>query len=349
MSTNQGVPEGTEITITKPDDWHVHLRDGAEMKSVVGYTATPFRRALIMPNLEPPITTIYQLMSYRNQILGMTSHGFNPFMTLYLTNMTSPDEVTRAVADGSVKAMKLYPAGATTNSAAGVTDITKIYPVLERMQELGMALSVHGETSDPSVDPFDRERVFVENQLQRIVDEFPDLKIVLEHVSTIEGIQFVERQCGNVAATITAHHLLLNRKAIFVGCLRPEHFCLPILQSENHRLALLKAATSGSPKFFLGTDSAPHNKHAKHNLGRGGCFTAPVALGLYAEAFEQAEALDKLEGFASHFGADFYGLPRNTETITLIKDPCVVPLEYPFGGDWVVPVRSGGMVQWRVK
>jgi dihydroorotase len=339
------------LSITKPDDWHCHLRDGEVMASVVGATARQFARAIVMPNLKPPVVSVTQAQAYRERIVRALPSGspFEPLMTLYLTDNTPPDEIARGKASGVVKAVKYYPAGATTNSALGVSDIRKCDAVLEAMQAEGMPLLVHGEVTDPEVDVFDREAVFLERTLGPMVKRFPKLKIVMEHITTREAAEFIARAPENVGATITVHHLLMNRNAIFTGGIRPHHYCLPVLKREPHRQALVKAATSGSPKFFLGTDTAPHPRSAKeHDCGAAGMFTAHAALELYAEAFEDAEALDRLEGFASHFGADFYGLPRNASKVTLERVEWEVPGEYPFGGETVVPLRAGQKIRWRL-
>jgi dihydroorotase len=339
------------LSITRPDDWHCHLRDGEVMASVVGATARQFARAIVMPNLKPPVVTLRQAQEYRERIVRALPQGssFEPLMTLYLTDNTPPDEIVRAKAAGIVKAVKYYPAGATTNSALGVSDIRKCDAVLEAMQAAGLPLLVHGEVTDPEVDVFDREAVFLERTLAPMVQRFPKLRIVVEHITTREAAEFVARAPQNVGATITVHHLLMNRNAIFAGGLRPHHYCLPVLKREPHRQALVKAATSGNPKFFLGTDTAPHPRGAKeHDCGSAGMFTAHAALELYAEAFEDAGALDRLEGFASHFGADFYGLPRNASKATLERAEWEVPREYPFGGETVVPLRAGQKIRWRL-
>jgi dihydroorotase len=339
------------ITLTRPDDWHVHLRDGEAMASVVGATARQFARAIVMPNLKPPVVTAAQAKAYQGRILKALPKGasFEPLMTLYLTDDTAPGEIEKAAKAGLVKAVKYYPAGATTNSDAGVTDLRKCDAVLEAMAAAGMPLLIHGEVTDPEVDVFDREAVFVDRILGPLVKRFPALKIVAEHITTHEAAAFVERAPANVAATITAHHLLMNRNAIFAGGIRPHHYCLPILKREPHRRALVKAATSGNPRFFLGTDTAPHARNTKEaDCGCAGLYTAHAALELYAEAFEAAGSLDQLEGFASHFGADFYGLPRNTATVTLERREWVVPGEYPFGLETVVPLRAGEKVAWRL-
>ena len=338
------------ISITRPDDWHVHLRDGAMMASVVGATARQFARAIVMPNLKPPVATTAQAKRYRERIVAALPKGaaFEPLMTLYLTDNTSAVEIERACAAGFVKAIKYYPAGATTHSDAGVTDLRKCDAVLEAMAGAGMPLLVHGEVTDPDVDVFDREAVFLDRTLGPLVKRFPRLKIVVEHMTTHEAAVFVERAPETVAATITAHHLLMNRNAIFAGGIRPHHYCLPVLKREQHRRALVKAATSGSPKFFLGTDTAPHARATKENdCGCAGMYTAHAALELYAEAFEAADALDKLEGFASHFGADFYGLPRNPGKVRLERVDWEVPREYAFGAETVVPLRAGQKLGWR--
>ena len=338
------------ITITRPDDWHVHLRDGAAMASVVAATARQFARAIVMPNLKPPVATTEQAGKYRRRILAALPKdaAFEPLMTLYLTDNTTTAEIERGAAAGFVKAVKYYPAGATTNSDSGVTDLRKCDAVLEAMAGAGMPLLVHGEVTDPDVDVFDREAVFVDRTLGPLVKRFPRLKIVVEHMTTHEAAAFVERAPETVAATITAHHLLMNRNAIFAGGIRPHHYCLPVLKREQHRRALVKAATSGSPKFFLGTDTAPHARGTKENdCGCAGMYTAHAALELYAEAFEAADALDRLEGFASHFGADFYGLPRNSGRVKLERAEWEVPREYPLGAETVVPLRAGLKLGWR--
>ena len=339
------------ITITRPDDWHAHFRDGDAMRDVAGATARQFARAIVMPNLKPPVVTLAQAQAYRERIvaaLGAES-SFEPLMTLYLTDNTPPAEIERAARSGIVKAVKYYPAGATTNSDAGVTDLRKCDATLEAMAAVGMPLLVHGEVTDPDVDIFDREAVFMERTLGPLVKRFPKLKIVVEHITTHEAAAFVERAPQNVGATITAHHLLMNRNAIFTGGIRPHHYCLPVLKREPHRRALVKVATSGNPKFFLGTDSAPHPQGAKESCcGSAGMYTAHAALELYAEAFDAANALDKLEGFASHFGADFYGLPRNEGKVTLRRAPWEVPADFAFGADRVVPLRAGQSLAWKM-
>ncbi|MEO7742835.1 MAG: dihydroorotase [Usitatibacter sp.] len=339
------------ISLTRPDDWHAHLRDGEEMAAVVGATARQFARAIVMPNLRPPVTTLAQARAYRERILGALPRGsaFEPLMTLYLTDNTSAAQIETAGASGIVRAVKYYPAGATTNSDSGVTDIRKCDAALEAMQAAGLPLLVHGEVTDAEIDVFDREAVFLDRTLAPLVKRFPRLQIVAEHITTHEAAAFVERAPENVGATITAHHLLMNRNALFTGGIRPHHYCLPVLKREPHRRALVKAATSGNPKFFLGTDTAPHARSTKENdCGCAGMYTAHAALELYAEAFEAANALDKLEAFASHHGADFYGLPRNAGRVTLEKVEWVVPDEYPFGGGTVVPLRAGQKLGWRL-
>ncbi len=339
------------ISLTSPDDWHAHLRDGDAMASVVAATARQFRRAIVMPNLRPPVVRVADARAYRDRILAALPAGssFEPLMTLYLTDNTPPSEMERAAESGFVKAVKYYPAGATTNSDSGVTEIRKVDAVLEAMQRVGLPLLVHGEVTDPEVDVFDRETVFLDRVLEPLVRRFPALKVVVEHITTREAAAFVERAPANVAATITAHHLLLNRNALFAGGINPHHYCLPVLKREPHRRALVKAATSGNAKFFLGTDSAPHTRGAKESCcGSAGMYTAHAALELYAEAFEAAGALDRLEAFASHNGADFYGLPRNAGRVTLRKEPWQVPADYPFGKETVVPLRAGQTIAWRL-
>ena len=338
------------LTITRPDDWHAHLRDGAALHTVVPHTASQFARAIVMPNLKQPVTTTEQALAYKQRIVDATPAGtrFTPLMTLYLTDNTTPEEVARAKEAGIV-AFKLYPAGATTNSAAGVTDIRHCYPALQAMQRLGLLLLVHGEVTDPATDMFDREAAFIERVMQPLRQAMPELKIVFEHITTREAAQYVAQADAYTAATITPQHLLYNRNALFVGGIRPHFYCLPILKRETHRQALLQAAISGNPRIFLGTDSAPHAAHLKENAcGCAGCYSAPAALALYAEAFESVGALDKLEGFASHHGADFYGLPRNTETITLSRQPWTLPESYPFADANIKPLRAGETLQWQV-
>jgi dihydroorotase len=336
------------LTLTRPDDWHLHLRDGDAMRAVVPDTARRFARAIVMPNLAPPVRTVAEASAYRERILAAVPTGlaFDPLMTLYLTDSTSPAEIVRARESGFVHAVKYYPAGATTNSQSGVTDLSLCDPVFAAMQETGLPLLAHGEVTDPSVD---REAVFIERHLRRIVERFPQLKLVLEHLTTREGVDFVCQARDGVAATLTAHHLLLNRNAMFSGGMRPHAYCLPVIKRETHREALVSAATSGNPRFFLGTDSAPHPRHLKESAcGCAGIYTAHAGIELYAEAFEAAGALDKLEAFASFNGADFYGLPRNSGTITLAREAWNVPAELPLGNDRLVPMRAGEAVAWRL-
>ena len=340
-----------EITLTRPDDWHAHFRDGAVLADVVPATARRFARAVAMPNLSPPVTTTAAALAYRDRILAAVPPGasFEPLMTLYLTDETGAEEIRRAAASRMVLGVKLYPAGATTNSAHGVTDLERCAPALDAMQECGLALMVHGEVTDADVDVFDREREFIERTLASLVERFPGLKVVLEHVTTADGVGFVRGAREGVAATITAHHLLLNRNALFEGGLRPHHYCLPVLKRERHRAALLDAATSGEPRFFLGTDSAPHPRHAKESAcGCAGLYTAHAGIELYAEAFHRAGAIRKLEAFASRNGPAFYGLAPNRATITLRRESWPVPEEMPMGGDVLVPFRAGGRVAWRL-
>jgi len=338
------------LTITRPDDWHLHVRDGAAMACVVPHSAAQFARALIMPNLKPPVTTAALAAAYRDRILAAVPEGvaFQPLMSLYLTDNLAPEEIARAQAAGVV-AVKLYPAGATTNSDFGVTDIRRTYRTLEAMQRAGVLLLVHGEVTDPAVDVFDREAVFIERELAPLRRDLPELKIVLEHITTREGVQYVRDAGRFTAGTITAHHLLYNRNAIFTGGIRPHYYCLPVLKREAHRQALVEAATGGSPRFFLGTDSAPHPAALKeHASGCAGCYTALSAMELYAEAFDAAGALDRLEGFASFHGADFYGLPRNAGTLTLVKQARELPEAVPFGEAQLKPLRGGETLPWRV-
>jgi dihydroorotase len=339
------------ITIARPDDWHLHLRDGPAMASVLADTARRFARAIVMPNLQPPVRTTQEAMRYRERILGALPEGadFEPLMTLYLTDNTPVEEIARARLSGRVHGVKLYPAGSTTHSDAGVTRISRCFAALEKMEQLGLPLLIHGETTDPAVDVFDREKAFIEEILGPTVERFTSLKIVLEHITTRDAVQYVEVTGANVGATITAHHLLLNRNALFLGGIRPHHYCLPVLKREEHREALVEAATSGNPKFFLGTDSAPHSRAAKEAAcGCAGVYTAHAALELYAAAFEEASALDKLEGFASHHGADFYGLPRNKGSITLLREEWTVPKTLRFGREELVPLRAGETVPWKL-
>jgi dihydroorotase len=338
------------LTLTRPDDWHLHLRDGAAMAAVVPDTARQFARAIVMPNLKPPVTTAAQALAYADRIRAAVPAGlhFEPLMTLYLTDRLPPDEIARA-RDAGVVAVKLYPAGATTNSDAGVTDLRHTRPTLEAMQRLGLPLLVHGEVTDPAIDLFDREAVFIDTQLIPLRRDFPELKIVFEHITTREAAQYVAEAGAHTAATITAHHLLYNRNALFTGGVRPHYYCLPVLKRETHRLALVAAATSGSDRFFLGTDSAPHPAHLKeHASGCAGCYTALSAIELYAEAFEAAGALERLEGFASFHGPDFYGLPRNTDRITLRRENWTLPESLPFGEAQLKPLRGGETLAWRL-
>ena len=338
------------LSLIRPDDWHLHVRDGEALQTVVPHSARQFGRAIIMPNLKPPVTTTAQALAYRERIRAAVPRGvrFEPLMTLYLTDNLPPGEIERA-SDAGVVAAKLYPAGATTNSDAGVTDVRKTYPTLEAMQRAGLLLLVHGEVTAPGIDLFDREAVFIERELIPLRRDFPELKIVFEHITTKEAAQYVNEADRFTGATITAHHLLFNRNAIFTGGIRPHYYCLPVLKRETHRQALLMAATSGSPKFFLGTDSAPHPAYLKeHASGCAGCYTAHAAIEMYAEAFDGAGALDRLEGFASFHGADFYGLPRNTDRITLRRESWMPPASFPFGGAQLKPLRSGESLPWRM-
>ncbi len=339
-----------EITLTQPDDWHLHLRDGAALATVVPHTAAQFARAIVMPNLKPPVTTAAQAVAYAQRIqAAVPAHmKFEPLMTLYLTDNLPASEIQKAK-DAGVVACKLYPAGATTNSDAGVTDIRKTYKTLEAMQRAGLLLLVHGEVTSPEIDLFDREAVFINEQLIPLRRDFPELKIVMEHITTREAAQYVVSAGARTGATITAHHLLYNRNAIFTGGIRPHYYCLPVLKRETHRLALVEAATSGNARFFLGTDSAPHPAHLKeHASGCAGCYTAHAAMELYAEAFDAAGALDELEAFAAFNGADFYGLPRNTGRITLKRESWTPPESYPFGEAELKPLRSGEALAWRL-
>ena len=339
------------ITLIRPDDWHLHLRDGAQMAAVLPDSAARFARAIIMPNLKPPITTVELARAYRDRIVAALPNGmhFTPLMTLYLTDSTSPVEIERAKASGFVHAVKLYPAGATTHSQSGVTDLAKVADVLATMEAIGLPLLIHGEVTDSDVDVFDREQVFIERLLRPLVVRYPKLRLVLEHITTKQAAEFVMAAGPNVAATITVHHLLLNRNALFQGGIRPHHYCLPVLKREEHRAALIRAATGGNAKFFLGTDSAPHAKHTKeHACGCAGVYTANAALELYAEAFDAVGALDKLEGFASFFGADFYGLPRNREQVTLTRTATAVAAELAFGNHTLVPFRAGENIAWSI-
>jgi len=340
-----------KLTITRPDDWHLHLRDGASLKAVLADTANRFARAIVMPNLRPPVTTTDLAESYRQRILANLPNGskFEPLMTLYLTDNTSPEEIIKAKSSGFVHGVKLYPAGATTNSDSGVTSFDGCERALDAMQKHGMPLLVHAEVTDADVDVFDREKVFIDRNMKPLLARFPELKVIFEHITTRDAAQFVAAATANVAATITPHHLLMNRNAMFAGGMRPHHYCLPILKREEHRLALVDAAISGSPKFFLGTDSAPHPKSAKESAcGCAGMYSAHAGIELYAEVFEAANALDKLEAFSSFYGADFYGLPRNQDQITLVKESWQVPAELEFGDDVLVPLRAGQSIEWRM-
>jgi dihydroorotase len=339
------------LVIRQPDDWHLHLRDEAALRAVLPFTAARFARAIVMPNLKPPVTTTAQALAYRRRILAALPDGarFEPLMTLYLTEQTPVAEVDRASASGCVHGFKLYPAGATTHSEAGVSDVRRIEPVLARMAELGMVLEVHGEVTDPAVDVFDREARFIERVLAPLAERFAELRIVFEHITTRAAVDFVLTARPGVAATVTPQHLLLNRNALFAGGLRPHHYCAPVLKSEAEREALLAAVTRGNERFFLGTDSAPHPRHAKEApCGCAGVFSAHAAIELYAEAFEAAGALERLEGFASLHGADFYRLPRNSTQLTLVREPWEVPARYPFGADELVPLRAGERISWRL-
>jgi dihydroorotase len=343
------MPVMDTLTITRPDDWHLHLRDGAALRAVLPDSARRFARAIVMPNLTPPVRNVDEAGAYRARILAALPAGaaFEPLMTLYLTEATTPADIRAARASGFVHAVKYYPAGATTNSQSGVTDLARCDAVFAAMQEAGLPLLLHGEVTDPGVDVFDREAVFVERHGRSLVERFPALRIVFEHLTTRDGVDFVCGARAGVGATLTPQHLLLNRNAIFAGGLRPHAFCLPVLKRETHRLALVAAATSGDPRFFLGTDSAPHPKHAKESdCGCAGIYSAHAAIELYAEVFDAAGALDRLEAFASFHGADFYGLPRNTGTITLVRSPVAVPDTLDFGDGRLVPMRAGGQVAW---
>jgi len=341
-----------KLTLTRPDDWHLHLRDGGMLRDVLPHTVARFHRAIVMPNLKPPVTTVKLALEYRERILAAVPRGadFMPLMTLYLTENTQADEIHRAKAEGHIYAVKYYPAGSTTNADSGVTDIRHCERVLEAMSDVGLPLLVHGEVTDPAVDVFDRETKFIDTVLVPLVQRLPSLKIVFEHITTKVAVDFVRQASANVGATLTPQHLLHNRNAMFKGGIRPHYYCLPVLKRESDREALVKAAISGDPKFFLGTDSAPHAQHLKENAcGCAGIYTAHAALELYAEIFERAGALDKLEGFASFYGADFYGLPRNTGNVTLSKRPWTPPESYPFGEHRVVPLRAGEAVAWHIE
>lgn len=345
-------PAPPTFTLTRPDDWHVHVRDGAALQTVVPHTAAQFARALIMPNLKPPVTSTAQALAYRARIQAAAAAagygGFEALMSLYLTDHLPPDEIQRAK-DAGIVGVKLYPAGATTNSDAGVTDLRKTYATLEAMQRVGMPLLVHGEVTSPDIDLFDREAVFIDRQLIPLRRDFPALKVVFEHITTREAAQYVQSAQGAIAASITAHHLIYNRNAIFTGGIRPHYYCLPVLKREAHRQALVDAATQGSPRFFLGTDSAPHATHLKeHASGCAGCYTAHAAIELYASAFEAAQALDKLEAFGSFHGPDFYGLPRNTEQITLRRESWTPPESYAFADTSLKPLAGGEVLHWRL-
>ncbi|BDM79391.1 dihydroorotase [Acaryochloris marina] len=340
-----------KLTLTRPDDWHLHLRDGEALKAVFPHSARQFARAIVMPNLKPPVRTVADAAAYRDRILAALPVGqtFEPLMTLYLTDNTSPEEIRAAKASKFVKAVKYYPAGATTNSDFGVTDIRKCDRIFAAMEQVDIPLLLHGEVTDTDIDVFDREKVFIETHLIPLVSRFPKLRVVLEHITTSEAVTFVLNTNENIGATITPQHLLFSRNAIFKGGIRPHYYCLPILKREKHRQALLQAATSGNPKFFLGTDSAPHARNSKEqSCGCAGCYSALHAMELYAEAFESANALDKLEAFASFYGPDFYQLPRNTEKITLVKQTWRIPDEVPFPGTGLVPLRAGEEITWKV-
>ena len=340
------------ITLVRPDDWHLHLRDGDDLRSVLPHTARQFARAIVMPNLRPPVTTVEAARAYRERILAAVppSMNFAPLMTLYLTDNTPPAEIAAAKQSGLIHAVKYYPAGATTNSDSGVTDLHKAYSAIAAMEEHGVPLLLHGEVTDSEVDIFDREAVFIDRHLTRLLRDFPKLKIVLEHITTKQAAEFVNAAPANVAATITAHHLLYNRNAMFKGGIRPHYYCLPVLKRETHREALIAAAISGNPKFFLGTDSAPHAQHAKEvSCGCAGIYTAYSAIELYAEVFEQAGALNKLEAFASFCGADFYGLPRNTQKITLKKESWTVPDSLDMARQKLIPLRAGETLRWKMQ
>jgi dihydroorotase len=339
------------LILTRPDDWHLHLRDGAAMRDVAPHTARRFGRAMVMPNLKPPVTTVAEALAYRSRILEALPAGtaFEPLMTLYLTDSTGPDEIRRVAEEPGVAALKLYPAGATTNSESGVQSLEGIYPVLEAMERHEVPLLVHGEVTDPEIDIFDREKAFIDRHLEPMAARFPDLRIVLEHVTTREGVQFVRDSGPRIGATLTVHHLLYNRNALLAGGVRPHLYCLPVLKRESHRQALLEAATSGDPKFFLGTDSAPHPRRQKESAcGCAGCYTAHAAIELYAEVFEAAGALDKLEAFASFHGADFYGLPRNRDRVVLERTEWRVPDRLPFGDEELIPLKTGESIGWRL-
>ena len=362
MSTLPSADPGTRLSIALPDDWHLHLRDGDALRAVVAASAASFGRAIVMPNLRPPVVTVDQALAYRERIEAALADAvargevgaeaaaaFQPLMTLYLTDLTDPDEIRKGVESGVIRAVKLYPAGATTNSDAGVTDMARVAPVLAAMERLGLPLLVHGEVADPSVDVFDREQVFIEREMEPLRRSFPELRVVFEHVTTADAVQYVREARGPLAATITPQHLLYNRNAIFTGGLRPHWYCLPVLKRERHRLALVEAATSGDPRFFLGTDSAPHAARLKeHAAACAGCYTAPHALELYASVFEAQGRLERFEAFASFHGADFYGLPRNQERVDLVREDWIVPASLPFGADSIVPLAGGEPLRWRL-
>jgi len=340
-----------KLTLIQPDDWHLHVRNGDILKTVIAHTANQFARAIIMPNLNPPVLTVEQALVYREEILQALPSGssFNPLMTLYLTSELTQEEVKKAAESEFVHAIKLYPAGATTNSDSGVSDLKGIYPILETMEQVDLPLLIHGEVTNPDCDIFDREKVFIESSLNDIVKNFPKLRIVVEHVTTKEAVDFVLAASNKVAATITPQHLMFNRNAVLAGGIRPHHYCLPIIKREHHRQALLEAATSGNPKFFLGTDSAPHLTGAKESsCGCAGCYSAYAAIELYAEVFDQAGALDKLEGFASFFGADFYKLPRNSQSITLQQETWTVPTSYQVNDKTITPLKAGEELKWKL-
>ncbi|MDA1371155.1 MAG: dihydroorotase [Proteobacteria bacterium] len=340
------------LSLTKPDDWHLHLRDGEALRTTVPHTARAFSRAIVMPNLQPPVTTVAEALAYRERILSCVppANKFQPLMTLYLTDTLSRDEIDKASAVDAVVAVKYYPAGATTNAENGVTDISRVYPVLERMAELGLPLLVHGEVTDDRVDIFDREQQFIDSVLTKLLSRYPTLRLVFEHITTSHAVEFVLHQPDNVAATITVHHLLYNRNDLLAGGVRPHFYCLPVLKRDSHQRALAKAAVSGNPKFFLGTDSAPHGRTTKEtDCGCAGIYSAPAAIELYAEVFESHGALDKLEGFASFHGADYYGLPRNSSKITLRRNGWQMPAEFGFADDVVIPIRAGNSIVWQLE
>jgi dihydroorotase len=362
MNESASAAAGERLSLALPDDWHLHLRDGDALRAVVGASAASFGRAIVMPNLRPPVVTVDQAFAYRERIRAALDEAvgrgeleagaaaaFRPLMTLYLTDLTNPEEIRKGVESGVISAVKLYPAGATTNSDAGVTDMARVAPVLAAMERHGLPLLVHGEVTDPAVDVFDREQVFIEREMQPLRRSFPGLRVVFEHVTTAEAVQYVRESPGPIAATITPQHLLYNRNAIFTGGLRPHWYCLPVLKRERHRLALVEAATSGNPRFFLGTDSAPHAARLKeHAAACAGCYTAPHALALYASVFEAQGRLDRLEAFASFHGADFYGLPRNDERVELVREDWTLPESLPFGADTIVPLAGGETLRWRL-